>query len=888
MKVVVRFGLVCALVASALVAQVHNEAPAAAATAAPAVQVQANRLVDSATGATFVPRGVNIPGLEYSCVQGWRKLPAAGEFAALASWKINTVRLPLNESCWLGLDGAPAGSTVTQYRADVAAWVNGANAAGLVVILDLHWNAPAGYTASGQRAMPDERSGDFWSSVATTYASNASVMFELFNEPYSRAGFTLTWACWKNGGCLAPVENDSTATLSGATYVVTGMQDLVTAVRATGATQPILLGGLNYSNDLTGWLANIPSDPANQLVAAWHNYPGQGCSTSCWNSTIASLAASVPIVTTEFGNTAETTSTSAGNGGNYLVPFMTWAEAHGIGYLPWAWWDVSSTDSVPNSVYALYTGAGFTPKSPSGTKFHSYLAALTPPAPQPLAAGTLVKTSTASTVYLVDGSSRLVPLAAFSSAADAGFSTTYTTVAPSLLDTYTVAGSRLTNVVVCGSTRYLAADGKLWPLAPSMLSSLPATTLDPQTCAVPPAGPTVLASTILLTPTAGGKIYALDATGRKRFVPSIETAASISAPEPVRLLRVGNHFLGTLQNAGAMLPAGRLVKSSASPTVYLADGFDRLIPISSFSTATDAGISTAYLTLSSTDLAGAQIDSTPLRNTISCAGSTYFAGSGSLWPVASDVVSGLPITALGAETCQTLRKSTTELGAIIARSPSSPVLYAVSGGSKLRISSMLSVSILNAPQAATWLTVSDHFLASLPIGESVLSPGMLVKGSTPSIYMVADDSTLLFVRSFASVADLGLSSGYTTVANSRLLPFTVASNSLGNVVSCNDSTFLASGGRLHEITSAAFGQLPISPLDDRLCDLLVLAPSAPPAVFVKSPNAKTIYLLTNGTKRPVASWQSLVSLANGSPVVFYTTQETWLSTVPTGPVISSS
>ena len=362
---------------------------AAAVTAAPTPVVQGNHLVDSRTNTTFVPRGVNIPGLEYSCVQGWRQLPEAGEYAAMTSWKINTVRLPLNESCWLGLDGAPSGRTVAQYQADVKTWVDGLTAAGMVVILDLHWNAPAGYTASGQRAMPDERSASFWSSVATTYAANKSVLFELFNEPYSRSGFTLTWDCWKNGGCLAPVENDETGTLSGAKYTVTGMQTLVTTVRTAGATQPLLLGGLNYSNDLTGWIANKPTDPLNQLVVAWHNYPGQGCSTSCWNSTVTAVAASVPIVTTEFGNTAETTSTAAGNSGNYLVPFMTWADAHGIGYLPWAWWDVGAAEAAGNGsdIYALFTGSSFTPKAPSGTKFHDYLAALggvTPPATTPL------------------------------------------------------------------------------------------------------------------------------------------------------------------------------------------------------------------------------------------------------------------------------------------------------------------------------------------------------------------------------------------------------------------------------------------------------------------------------------------------------------------------
>jgi hypothetical protein len=72
------------------------------------------------------------------------------------------------------------------------------------------------------------------------------------------------------------------------------MSQLVTAIRAGGAAQPIMLGGLNYSNDLSGWLAHEPSD--SQLVVSWHNYPGQdscGYTTACWNAATSSLAASV-------------------------------------------------------------------------------------------------------------------------------------------------------------------------------------------------------------------------------------------------------------------------------------------------------------------------------------------------------------------------------------------------------------------------------------------------------------------------------------------------------------------------------------------------------------------------------------------------------------------
>lgn len=350
---------------------------------APTPVVSGNRIVDSRTGAAFVPHAVNWPSFEYACQQGWAyssggATPAAA--SAMTSWGITTVRLPLNEACWLGVDGAPAYGTVAGYRAAIRSWVTTLNTAGLVVILDLHWNAPPGYVAAGQRAMADSRSVAFWSQVATAYAASPSVLFDAFNEPYSRwsptgsgLAFTLTWDCWKNGGCQAPVENDESDSLSGSTYPVVGMGTLVDTIRAAGATQPILLAGLDYANDLRGWIANRPDD--DQLIASWHNYPGQRCSSqACWDSEVALVAASTPVMATEFGQTDGSST--------FLQSFMTWADARGIGYGPWAWWDVDDSESITASRYALITDATtFAPKAPAGTAYKSHLASLLNPSP---------------------------------------------------------------------------------------------------------------------------------------------------------------------------------------------------------------------------------------------------------------------------------------------------------------------------------------------------------------------------------------------------------------------------------------------------------------------------------------------------------------------------
>jgi endoglucanase len=89
------------------------------------------------------------------------------------------------------------------------------------------------------------------------------VVFDLFNEPYpEKAGNgdeAGDWQCWLGGG-----------TCAGLGYPVAGMQSLVNAVRGTGASNVLMLGGLEWANDLTGWLMSwLDSELASYLARAW-------------------------------------------------------------------------------------------------------------------------------------------------------------------------------------------------------------------------------------------------------------------------------------------------------------------------------------------------------------------------------------------------------------------------------------------------------------------------------------------------------------------------------------------------------------------------------------------------------------------------------------------
>jgi hypothetical protein len=314
------------------------------ASAAAGIHVRGNHLVNDA-GHTVRLLGVNRSGAEYACVQGWGFFdgPAdAASIAAMRSWGIDAVRVPLNEDCWLGINGVKPQYGGAAYRAFVAGFVGRLNAAGLTAILDLHWNAPGSARATGQQQMPDaDHTPAFWRSVARAFRGHGNVIFDLYNEPHD-----VSWSCWRDG-CGAWV----------------GMQRLVDTVRAAGARQPLMLGGLAWSNDLSGWLRWRPRDPLHQLIASVHVYNFNSCnSTACWNATIGRVAKSVPVVTGELGEN------DCAHG--FIDTYMPWADARGISYLGWAWdaWDC-------NSGPALISAYDGTP-TPFGAGFRDHLASL--------------------------------------------------------------------------------------------------------------------------------------------------------------------------------------------------------------------------------------------------------------------------------------------------------------------------------------------------------------------------------------------------------------------------------------------------------------------------------------------------------------------------------
>jgi hypothetical protein len=380
-----------------------------------AIHVSGNHLVD-ASGATVQLRGANVAGLDSVSVMGWSPgNPWGGDTGTptpdwnlIKSWGINAVRIPLNEASWLGLtctDMGGYGKTVingqqvqnavgTTVRADpggnyqttVLTSVDGATAAGLYVIVDLHLSAPGNACPTAQNAMADaDHAIAYWTSLATTLKIYPNVIFELFNEPFldqaplqnPSNNANNDWLALLNGsGSLTSFWVAGTPNSVAQTWHTVGMQAMLNAVRATGATNVILTSTLAYSSMMGGWLQYHPTDTLSpsQIGAVWHAYPGgssypaqvnciglPSCSAQTMNDVKGILAAGYPVVITEFGDPV------GGSSAPFSQMLLPFSDANGISYLAWTW------DVWPGTQFYLITNGAGAPTAGFGVYVKAHL-----------------------------------------------------------------------------------------------------------------------------------------------------------------------------------------------------------------------------------------------------------------------------------------------------------------------------------------------------------------------------------------------------------------------------------------------------------------------------------------------------------------------------------
>jgi endoglucanase len=294
------------------------------------LSIEGNQLVQiNASGSPVQVqlRGVDSIGALYMCLGGWSIFDNAAAntssyIAAIKNWTADVVRLPINQDCWLGASYISSDTSGLAYQRAVVGYVERLVDSGLYVIFDLHWTRGGSPQANQQQPMPDLGTINFWTSVASSLKHlPGHVIFDLLNEPFpddNAIDNSAAWMCWKNGGSSCGSVN----------YTTVGFQTLVTTVRNTGARNIIMLGGINYANDLDQWVEHMPYDSASRLVASWHSYASNFCNNElCWNLSIAPTMVTVPVIAGEIGE--------SDCRGGYIEPLMAWLDARFTSYLAW-------------------------------------------------------------------------------------------------------------------------------------------------------------------------------------------------------------------------------------------------------------------------------------------------------------------------------------------------------------------------------------------------------------------------------------------------------------------------------------------------------------------------------------------------------------------------
>jgi hypothetical protein len=316
--------------------------------------------VCTAAGLPHLFHGFDRPSLEWQ--PGGENI-APADFALMATWKANVVRIALNQDFWL------AGSKYysASYASTVDNAVHWAEEAGLDVILDLHWSDQGVLgscnPANGcQQVMADANSLTFWQDVASIYKGDGRVMFELYNEPHD-----VPWNVWKSGGNVGGFQ-------------VAGMQQLYDAVRTgAGADNLVLIGGLDWAYDLSQVPANRIA--GYNIVYATHPYKNDAAQQpSGFDNGWGFLTKTDPVVVTEFGDghDCDASKNFTTTVTDYDSAVISYADQHNAGWTSWAWFPgncsfpslISDWTATPTALGSVVHAAlaGYSDPAPDGKR----------------------------------------------------------------------------------------------------------------------------------------------------------------------------------------------------------------------------------------------------------------------------------------------------------------------------------------------------------------------------------------------------------------------------------------------------------------------------------------------------------------------------------------
>ncbi len=303
------------------------------------LKVVGTRILNS-KGEPVLLRGVNAASMEFTSDGQGHILKTVD--VAIQDWHANIIRLPLAQDRWFGKAREQTNDGAEPYRKLVRQIVDECASQGCYVILDLHWSDCNEWgTNIGQHSMPDLNSVVFWKDFAPVYANNPAVLFDLYNEPHD-----VSWDVWLKGGRITDRPNGRRTNSTPKTYDAVGMQTMLDTVRATGAKNVVVCGGLDWAYDFSGILEGRQlSDPTgNGVIYANHCYDNKRDSVDTWIAKMEKASAKLPVIVTEFGGNSGPSREKHWD--NWLLHVLQAMDDH---HWPYTAWDMH-TSARPNLI----------------------------------------------------------------------------------------------------------------------------------------------------------------------------------------------------------------------------------------------------------------------------------------------------------------------------------------------------------------------------------------------------------------------------------------------------------------------------------------------------------------------------------------------------------
>ena len=304
----------------------------------PRISVKGNKFI-TPDGKAVVFRGLNTSDPDKLIQSGhWNK----EYFEAMKSWGANIVRFPVHPTAWRSQGRG-------NYIRLLDQGIGWAGELGMYVIIDWHsiGNLRTEMYQNDSYETTQKETFEFWRTMAKQYKDNTTVaFFELFNEPteYNGQLGRCSWSQWKEL-----------------------MEEMITIIRAHGATTVPLVAGFNWAYDLTP----VAKDPikAEGIGYVSHPYPMKRSKPweKQWTSDWGFVSEKYPLILTEIGYCGaddKGAHVPVISDESYGDAITNYCRERGISYTVWVF--------DPNWSPMLFTDWDFTP-SRQGRYFKSAL-----------------------------------------------------------------------------------------------------------------------------------------------------------------------------------------------------------------------------------------------------------------------------------------------------------------------------------------------------------------------------------------------------------------------------------------------------------------------------------------------------------------------------------